>query len=277
MILILSYYKSKLKIKLVQILVVSVVFSFAHSLFAVDSDTLALGADSNETMVINSSSAACPDKCMKNSKCDKSCRSRDVAEKQMIEKIMSVYKKNQDSVESAHAVAIDQNRFCPKESIAFKNANNQVIFLPIEQGFKGSFSDFQICNSTNGYHAPPTPANLVEAPQLLKSNDPDGCYEYSSTYTPTTVYSTPVVVGPVRFQCDEDKKTKTMSWKLISSCRVETKGQPLEPKNIVHHEPVQIKFGGSCPEAVSDNSDSTTTTTTTTTTDTQDGAGGDNY
>lgn len=159
-------------------LLIGVVF-FAHTLSAVEPEPEAVGTDPSETMSINTNSTDCPDKCMKSGKCDKQCRTRVIAEQQMIEKITAVYAKSIESSTPEQIAVVDQSRFCPKETIQFKLPTGAVIPLANAQAYKGATSDHAICTAANGFYPPATPAPQDQAP--FNSDSSDACYTYYYT------------------------------------------------------------------------------------------------
>ncbi len=177
------------------------------------------GEDPENTMIINTQTADCPQKCMKSGRCDKLCRSRVVAELQMIEKIQMIFTQSLQAAEPAQQLVIDQSRFCPREVIQIRSPA-AVLPLANLQGFKGALSEHSICTAANGYTVPGPPPPVQHPAFNHTEWSADRCFQNDYVFYPKTIYLQPVLTGSVKFQCAEDDKTKTMSWKMIDGCKI---------------------------------------------------------
>jgi hypothetical protein len=175
-----------------------------------------------DKITVKVTETACPNVCVKPSgNCDKKCRKRFYSEQQTLEIINLRESKALDSAEPVQVAVVDNSKFCAKESVRFKTPLAS-LNLTNPQKFKGDFSDHSgFCTTANGYSTlyvpPPQPhAGLYQADVITA----DGCYKVSRTLGRRVVFSAPTVVGPIRFKCEENASTKTMSWKLVQGCKV---------------------------------------------------------
>lgn len=189
-------------------------------------------------------SGACPAVCMKSGRCDRSCQTRYYGETQMIEKINQVLSQSLTTatLPPQQAVEIDKSKFCAREDIEFKTPN-KIVKITNDQKFKGETSTHLLCKPENGYTAPPPPANISKQPIKGDEVTPDGCYRVPYTAYPEIEYKNVRIEGPVTYQCVEDEKTKRVSWKLVSGCKVQMESALVTPTRVVFDDANKVQIG----------------------------------